>query len=350
MNNYFILHADCKLVDGYNRSIIYDLTRESFSFIPNALYEILSEDFELTIQQITTKYGEEHKTIILEYFDFLIEKEYLYFTEDPEERSSFPAISTQYESPYVVTNVIIDYDAKVHPINLIVAQLEMLGSVHLQLRFYSKKLLNQLDTILETTVDSRIKSIELVMPEEKSIEMDLLLENHLRIQSVILHTSQQNEVQTINGIDIQKTKTSLSSAKCCGQIQMGNFSINLPFFNETAHYNNCLNKKIAIDTNGNIKNCPSMKLSYGNIEEVSLKKVAENAIFQELWSIDKASIETCKGCEFRNMCLDCRAYIEDPKDIYSKPLKCGYDPKTNKWEDWSINPLKKEAITYYNLQ
>ncbi|NIG32274.1 grasp-with-spasm system SPASM domain peptide maturase, partial [Enterobacter sp. Ap-916] len=33
----------------------------------------------------------------------------------------------------------------------------------------------------------------------------------------------------------------------------------------------------------------------------------------------------------------------------SKPLKCGYNPYTGEWEEWSINPLKQKAIKYYGM-
>lgn len=66
--------------------------------------------------------------------------------------------------------------------------------------------------------------------------------------------------------------------------------------------------------------------------------------------ITKDKITGCKDCEFRYICTDCRAYIEEPEDIYSKPLKCGYDPNTGEWEDWSKNPLKEQAITHYKLK
>ncbi len=49
------------------------------------------------------------------------------------------------------------------------------------------------------------------------------------------------------------------------------------------------------------------------------------------------------------MCTDCRAYVEDPNDNLSKPLKCGYDPYTGKWEEWSTNPLKKTAMKHYGF-
>lgn len=61
-------------------------------------------------------------------------------------------------------------------------------------------------------------------------------------------------------------------------------------------------------------------------------------------------IHICKDCEFRHICTDCRAYIEDPDDIYSKPLKCGYNPYTGEWAEWSTNPLKQKAIQYYGME
>lgn len=53
--------------------------------------------------------------------------------------------------------------------------------------------------------------------------------------------------------------------------------------------------------------------------------------------------------KYRYICTDCRAYIENPDDIYSKPLKCGYNPHTCQWEDWSSYPLKEMAIKHYQL-
>lgn len=36
-------------------------------------------------------------------------------------------------------------------------------------------------------------------------------------------------------------------------------------------------------------------------------------------------------------------------DILSKPLKCGYNPYTGEWSDWSTNPLKQKAIEFYGI-
>jgi len=42
-NSYIFILFDCiKLIKGYNRSIIYDLNRESFNYIPNAMVNFLT--------------------------------------------------------------------------------------------------------------------------------------------------------------------------------------------------------------------------------------------------------------------------------------------------------------------
>jgi SPASM domain peptide maturase of grasp-with-spasm system len=114
--------------------------------------------------------------------------------------------------------------------------------------------------------------------------------------------------------------------------------------------NTCLNCKLSIDKNGDIKNCPSIKESFGNISTTSINKVLENSNFKKYWNIKKDEIAVCKDCEFRHICTDCRAYLENPEDIYSKPLKCGYNPYTNEWEEWSTHPLKQKAIDWYGMR
>ena len=93
-----------------------------------------------------------------------------------------------------------------------------------------------------------------------------------------------------------------------------------------------------------------MKESFGNIKDTTLKEALNKKGFKKLWNINKDKIKVCQDCEFRYICTDCRAYIENPEDIYSKPLKCGYNPYTAEWEEWSTNPLKQKAIEYYEME
>jgi SPASM domain peptide maturase of grasp-with-spasm system len=92
-----------------------------------------------------------------------------------------------------------------------------------------------------------------------------------------------------------------------------------------------------------------MTESFGNIKETTLMEALEKPGFKKCWDINKDKIHVCKDCEFRYACTDCRAYVEDPADILSKPLKCGYNPYTGEWSEWSTNPLKQKAIEFYGM-
>jgi SPASM domain peptide maturase of grasp-with-spasm system len=110
------------------------------------------------------------------------------------------------------------------------------------------------------------------------------------------------------------------------------FTLNITSFTEAQKYNSCLNQKIAIDEEGMIKNCPSMKNSFGNIQNTTLQKAMKHQDFKKLWHINKNQIAICKDCEFRYICTDCRAFITEPDNLYSKPFKCTYNPYTTNWE------------------
>ncbi len=92
-----------------------------------------------------------------------------------------------------------------------------------------------------------------------------------------------------------------------------------------------------------------MKENFGNIDKNRLDEAISQPGFKKYWNLTKDNIESCKDCEFRYVCTDCRAYTEGSAqnkaglDI-SKPLKCGYNPYTGEWKDWSKNPLKKKKF------
>lgn len=89
--------------------------------------------------------------------------------------------------------------------------------------------------------------------------------------------------------------------------------------------------------------------SYGNISDKLLEETINDFELNSIWQINKDKIKTCKDCEFRYICTDCRAYLEDPANIFSKPLKCGYNPYTLEWSEWDTDPSKQKSIDYYDL-
>jgi SPASM domain peptide maturase of grasp-with-spasm system len=131
--------------------------------------------------------------------------------------------------------------------------------------------------------------------------------------------------------EIEFYRSEVSSCQACGSIS--EHSIKAPTvqqFMEYSQHNGCLNRKISIDVDGAIKNCPSFARSFGTIGSTSLSEIVKRAEFREVWDIRKDDVDVCKDCEFRYACTDCRAYTADGT-LYGKPLKCGYDPYSGGW-------------------
>lgn len=340
---YFKLFANCIPVKGASRSLLCDVQRNRSNFIPNDLYTILEDFPNKSISEIEAIYGEENKEVLNDYFEFLLNEEYGFFCS-AEELQLFPKLNLEWAHPSIITNAIIDVGNVTHDFQKIFSQLEDLNCQDIQIRFFRQASVDEIGAILSLLRLSTIKSVELfVQYNELLTDKEILgiVDHNLRLCNVIFHSAPfKRNFLSNNKTPVYFVKDIISSAAHCGFISQKYFTMNINSFTEAQKNNSCLNKKIAIDENGEIKNCPSMELSYGNIASDTLDSViSENNTFKNYWSIHKDQILVCKDCEFRYICTDCRAYIENPDDLLSKPLKCGYDPYTNEWDQLTDRPL-----------
>ena len=351
------LYGNCIIVKGHNRSSICDLQRNEVKLIPNDLYHLLLTNEGKTVSEIKNQYNNQYDEVIDDYIDFLIKNEFAFLTETPE---LFPKLNPEWHYPFPFTNAVIDYDAtSKYSIDAVINQLDNLNCKNLQFRFFHDVDIATIIHINEwlQNKESFLSSISFVIKNSAEINIDKLtncLQSYPRISSFILYNALEElflmPFDEDNTRYIISIKNNIPNSSFCGVISTKNFVPNIKAYTEGLHHNSCLNRKIAIDTQGNIKNCPSMAQSFGNIQNTTLEEALNHPEFKKYWNITKDQIEVCKDCEFRYICTDCRAYLENPEDMYSKPLKCGYNPYTNEWEEWSANPLKQKAIEYYNLK
>jgi SPASM domain peptide maturase of grasp-with-spasm system len=349
------LFANCIPVKGFNRAILYDLQRAEYDLIPIGLYEILIKCGKTTVDEIKKLYKNKYDDIIDEYFSFLEENEYIFFTDTPQ---YFPKMDLRWEEPFKITNAIIDIDelSPKLPWENIIEEFEKLGSKHIQIRSFSDRPLSFFEDILQKCEDKRVVSVELIIKYQSEFDKKLLFDfcqQYPRVFSIYAHSAPVTETLHLSEQSMGHIfflKDAITSSNHCGIISPDYFTINIKTFTEAQKHNTCLNRKISIDTEGYIRNCPSMKEHYGNIKDTMLQQALEHPDFKKYWFINKDQIAVCKDCEFRYICTDCRAYIENPEDMYSKPLKCGYNPYTCEWEEWSTNPLKQKAIEHYGMR
>jgi len=148
-----------------------------------------------------------------------------------------------------------------------------------------------------------------------------------KLSKLTLSNALENVIYKHDGLVIISTTEIIRSENKCGVTGDSYCIAEHRLYWESMYYNNCLYKKIAIDKEGYIKNCPSMKERYGHVTETTLTSVVQSDAFRKYWEITKDKIEVCSQCELRYVCQDCRAYTIETGNPYSKPLKCRYDPR-----------------------
>lgn len=330
----FQLFACCVPVRGARRSTICDLQRQAYRFIPNGLYEILTAHRGKSVGEIKALYDHGFDEEIDGYFDFLIQNEFGFWWDEAER---FPALDLTWETPELITNAIIDVGpASDHDFGSLFAQLDDLGCKAVQLRFFRSVSIAELDEILEKAAAGRLRAIDLLVPYREGWTLERLQQlsaRHQRLANVQVHSAPSTQARKEgDGLRIGMFSQRVDSSDHCGEVHPGYFVTSMPVFTEAQGFNTCLNRKLAIDEHGEIRNCPSLPASFGNARDTSLHSALVQREFRSLWEINKDQIETCKDCEFRYICIDCRAFITDAANRLSKPSKCSYDPYTASWE------------------
>lgn len=345
---FFRLYANCIPVKGAKRAVICDLHRNQIHYVPNSLCDFLGESQKYSYSEICERYLE-NINFITEYFDFLIDKELGFWTSKPE---NFPDLTLEWDTPEIINNAIIEADKlDLLDIEKLINQLIGMNCKFLEIRFYNESSLTMILEILNFVKNRKIRGIVVYKKYHISDNLDKIikiLNANLRLNQFILHSADRSESFFAERLVFSQSK--IRNKRNCGIIAKNFFSPTITVFSESQLHNTCLNRKISIDVEGYIRNCPSMKENFGNIKDTTLQQALDHPDFKKYWFVNKDQISVCKDCEFRYICTDCRAYIENPEDMYSKPLKCGYTPYTGVWEEWSTNPLKQKAIDHYEIR
>ncbi|MFA0962965.1 grasp-with-spasm system SPASM domain peptide maturase [Roseivirga sp. BDSF3-8] len=340
---YFILFANCIPVKGATRSVICDIQRYNYDFIPNALYDMLTEELHKPVREIAASYGEDNIDTVLEYFEYLEEKEYGFFGSD-EERALFPNLNLEWDHPSLVTNAIMDIDAgtRVEWVEAFARQLDEARCEAMDIRIYQAIPPDTLAQIVNCFKRHTIESIMLYLPWAPDYEAlyDGLCQN-LRLKQIVVHgcPTPEDHSSRIRKNNLVFIKKAIDSHTHCGAVSPNYFSPNKMLFTESQKHNSCLNRKVSMDTAGYLCQCPSMPARFGHIDQTLIKNIISEQDFSQVWHVHKDQIDTCKDCEFRHICTDCRAWRKN-EDMLSKPDKCHYDPYSAEW----LSP-EKEIVT-----
>ncbi|MBO6051531.1 MAG: grasp-with-spasm system SPASM domain peptide maturase [Bacteroidales bacterium] len=342
---YFRFWANCIFVKGHRKSIVYDLQRERIIYLSNLFFETYQRYKNIDIKSIYADSKNPNRIGFLKIANNLIDNDFGILVDNPK---TLPPLITDYDSPLLITNAIIKTDSS-NP-ELLYNSIKSLSNLRIQaLRIDDHSKMNN-DVLKKLDDLVRQSSCEQIYIRTNFSSYFDKMEYQLsfRFRQITYYNAPADiEYERKDNSDITIKYSSKSiNYKDCGNVEKKYFTINLPFFTEAQHHNTCLNRKICIDANGEIKNCPAMTKSYGNIRDITLKEAINKPGFKDLWFICKDQIDVCKDCEFRYMCTDCRCFIKDPENIYSQPAKCTYNPYICLWEGQEGYVPVEECGTY----
>jgi SPASM domain peptide maturase of grasp-with-spasm system len=348
------IHSCINIVKGHCESVIIDTQRNLMWKIDTEyagfLLAIDKKEFSEIYKKVSTENRAKYEDLIQNAF----ENELIFLTNIPD---NYPSISDYWNEPFNIANLIWDFKNDSFKNKNIFEILKSSYIKSAQFRFFISIEANDFELLLATLKQTHVKTSEYILPYSETFTQDFLqkiVNKYDSIAIIAFYNAPLSNTKFLKekgmGIVQYYTDASVMNEKSCGIVSANYFTLNIKHFTESQHHNTCLNRKISIDTEGNIKNCPSMAQSFGNIRDTTLQEALDHPDFKKYWNIKKDDILVCKDCEFRHICTDCRAYIENPEDMYSKPLKCGYNPYTAEWEEWSTNPLKQKAIAYYGMK
>jgi SPASM domain peptide maturase of grasp-with-spasm system len=303
-----------------------------YKIIPNELYDVLTRIELIPYEEMRASFFDKEGLDL--YIEKLLKENFLFYTDIPKQ---FPKLSMLWDYPSIITNAIIDLNATSdYDTTSAIQQLDYLGCKALEIRFFDSSFDFFLNTILKALKDSKISFVQIITSYNEMYQtsyFEKIYKQNPRFSSFIVHSSPfYEQIGDENSFTLNYTQDKVDSEMHCGYVNSDYFTVNIPMFTEAQEFNTCLNRKLSIDKDGNIKNCPAIRKTYGHINSTQLSSVIILDTFKELWSINKNQIDICKDCEFRYICTDCRALIKDENNIYSKPKFCNYDPYTSTWQ------------------
>ncbi len=339
MDLKFKLFADCIPIKGYKRAVIYDLNRKKYVYIPNSMVEFIEEAEGESKADIIKKYGEVNVDLVQDYINFLEENEFVFWIP-PLIASNFENLNKNWDDASQITNAILDIDAKTsYNLNNALEQLQNLGCKHIILRNFSIGSIEFYNQLLVPFLASSYLSIEIITEYDNTIKENLVnefLNSHKRVKAIIFHSAPINKIinekKDLSMGNIAYTQQKILSPNDCYHNSIEYFNTCVKLFTEAQLHHSYYNRKVAIDAEGNIKNCASHDIKYGNVNAHKIADIIATSEFQKLWFVKKDDTEVCKDCEFRYMCVDSRLPKQKEDGTWYHEIECNYNPYIAKWK------------------
>lgn len=320
------LYTNCIPVKGYLRSVIQDVQRGSFSFVPNSLIDCLSES------NFIVRDDNVDEVNFNSYREFLVSKDYVFEWEVslserfPGYRDVFHLSCHIYSVHFLeVVDLLI-----VKKVLLLLKQGLIAKHFVFEIGECKLQFLNQLvDLLNDQLKHTTIESVRFRFKKDFGVQDFFLSKSSIdyRINLVEVITLETADSKEIHSDNIQIRFNKEGSQKI-----VNNF---LHYF-ESIQFHTYFNGKIFINQHGVVSNQPDDFNSKYLIMNLHSKQDVLDIIqlesFNELSRVRKEETVVCKSCELRHMCLDKRLPKQNSEGNWYHSVECDYNPYIGKWK------------------
>lgn len=298
-NAYLLLFSFCKAVKGIEKSIICDFQKEKIKFIPNEMITVIEMLQKETFDYVKSQFSED-ADIFDSYVKFLLDEGFVFYTEANE---NFVDIENYWSSPEIINNAIIEYGFDNYDLKNIMKQLDSLLAKFIEFHFtkFSEENITKLEEVLEHCMNSVLRSIRIYLPySSKDLSQKLmdLVKSYPVVDCIIFYNSKINKLIEKNDQQtffITQTLEDITKANIDRKFLVNN----IEFFYECQQFNPYYNKKVSIDSVGQIKNCIKNKSIFGNVKDDLIVDVISTIDFQEFWYATHDQIVDIQNSELR---------------------------------------------------
>lgn len=343
-NMYLLVYPDIVFSKGELQSVIYNISENKLFNAPNSLLDYVSLQCGHTIGDVVSSFSREEGDILCLYIAFLVSNKLARIVSDMNQFGTKEQYMKGYKerlesSTSIIDSAIIDVtEASSYNIQSLIDDLTSLGCSKVLLRFFESNISMFFDSLVSIRSSNTIVRFDVYAPKEMYLQIKAILIDEPKLFNVFVFRCEESSLFFVNQniTDLRKTfylsTVAFLSPADCGKITFKKTALipNNDFILRSHFVNSCLYKKISIDSEGLIRNCPSMKLHFGHVGNTKLQDVIEKVDYKELWYITKDQVKKCCKCQYRYSCFDCRAYTEDGT-LYGCPSKCHFSLTSNNW-------------------
>jgi hypothetical protein len=314
------LFSSCRFVSGFLRGLVYDLSQNQYTPVPNDLPRRLRE-------------GRLSPSLL----ERLLEERLVHpCGEGP---AFLPLDPEPFDYPALITNAIVEIGPNTS-CPAVLGLLEQLQCSHVQLVVtpHAAFTQEQFEKWMEAIYRAPVKHCEWVLPYSlyQLCADSFCCARYPELTVLVLYDSGRQGVVEKAGRPVEIFLASIyqyQQGQNCKSIHF--FSVNHLLFTESLRYNTYYHRKLFIDAFGQIRNGPLTSRVWGHLSELagSPPKWYHAKPFHRLGMVRKDQVSVCKVCEYRHMCVDSRVPRKHRRgpDWYMES-ECNYNPYVARWQ------------------